>query len=69
MELESIDIKRINLKPGTIVRVFSDEWFYNGKVGIMLDPNPVEESSHCLLEIDGETVTISINDVFKYEGK
>jgi hypothetical protein len=35
----------------------------------MLDPNPVEESSHCLLEIDGETVTISINDVFKYEGK
>ena len=67
METESLITKRNGLKPGTHVIVFSDDWSLNKKTGIMLDPEPEIGSSNCLLEIEGEAVTLPIHDVFKTE--
>lgn len=67
METESLLIKREDLKPGTHVIVFSDDWTLNEKTGIMLDPEPIIGSSQCLLEIEGEAVSLPIHDVFKTE--
>lgn len=69
MEMESIDYKRTSLKPGSRVRILSENWFLNNKEGIMLDPNPVEGSSRCIIEVEGESVTLPIHDVFEYKGK
>lgn len=66
--MESIDIKRAGLQPGAHVKILSDDWFIHNKHGIMLDPNPVIGSSQCIVEIEGEAVTLPIHDVFKFEG-
>lgn len=63
--MESIDIKRLDLKPGSLIKILSENWFINGKTGIMLDPNPIEGSSQCYVEIEGEKINIPIHDVFK----
>ena len=65
METESLSIKRQELKPGTHIVIYSDDWTLNEKSGIMLDPEPEIGSSQCLLEIDGEAVILPIHDVFK----
>ena len=54
---------------GTTVRILSDDWNYNGVTAIMIDPEPVLGSSQCKVQIDGEIVTIPINDVFPFEPK
>lgn len=66
--MESIDVKRTELKPGTYIKILSEHWYLNEKTGIMLDPNPVEGSSQCWIEVEGEKHVLPIHDVFKYEG-
>jgi hypothetical protein len=65
MDTESIMQKRDLLKPGTRVVVLSDDWTLHRKEGTMLDPEPVVGSSQCIVELDGEEVTLSIHDVFR----
>lgn len=65
MEASSILEKRSQLKPGTFVNILSDDWSLANKQGIMLDPSPIEDSSQCIVEIDGEAFTLPIHDVFK----
>lgn len=64
METINIFEKRSQLKPGTYVNIFSDDWSLANKQGIMLDPSPIEDSTQCIVEIDGEAITLPIHDVF-----
>lgn len=65
METQSIAQKRELLKPGSYVKIFTDDWTLNGKEGIVLDPHPIEGSSQCLVAVESEAITLPIHDVFK----
>lgn len=45
------------------VRILSDDWFVFGRVGTVIDPEPVPGSSQMLLDVDGVQVTLSRHDV------
>ena len=45
------------------VRILSDDWFLFGRIGTVIDPEPVLGSSQMLIDVEGVKVTLSRHDV------
>lgn len=51
------------MTPDMQVRIVRDEWFLFGRIGKVIDAEPVPGSSQMLVDVDGVKVTLSRYDV------
>lgn len=56
-----------SIKTGDKVRIIKDDWNYVGVTGIVMNTNPVPNSSQCIVNVNGFNITFSINEIEKYE--
>lgn len=57
--------EKSNIKTGDKVKVIKDDWNYVGVNGIVMNANPVPNSTQCIVNVNGFNFTLSINEVEK----
>ena len=56
-----------SIKVGDKVKIIKDDWNYVCVTGIVMNTNPVPNSSQCIVNVNGFNMTFSINEIEKYE--
>lgn len=57
--------EKYELKTGDKVKIIKDDWNYVGVTGIVMNANPVANSSQCIVNVNGFNMTVSRNDIEK----
>ncbi|CAB4161943.1 hypothetical protein UFOVP787_5 [uncultured Caudovirales phage] len=55
------------IKVGDKVKIIKDDWNYVGVTGIVMNANPVENSTQCIVNINGFNMIVSRNEIEKYK--
>ena len=51
------------MEKGDQVKIWADDWHLIGKIAKVIDPEPVRGSSQILLELDGQKLTLSKQEI------
>ncbi len=50
---------QVEMHAGDLVGVMDDDWGLIGHKLVLIDPEPVPGSSQCVIDVDGERITVS----------